>query len=502
MVGPPAQGDSAGDSLVNLSSCECCDEQIWDSLNRLGDEATHYLLCQRQHILNALEQFKDDIACLTCISDVKNMVLDEETLIHEHGSTAQIFLELIPYERSAGGRNIIILRKELHELDTLAKVFGRHNCTKRFIRSRKSGQRRRCHLHSTKTEGQDWEELWDDMSAEEKQETSTLCTSEIKACLEKHLQILRMCSDCSKNVRRALAVLVGRIEPGDDEDFNEEYFAPFDRVNDLQSDAINEGRTFVITVKESQLRKISDAHDSACCEDAQNSTDNKQEECCLHRLGCSTLRTDIEAVPELIRSTEDADRAEKERLERGESGERHAPNLKDAQIELLCCIGKLLRSRIQFMWTEKARKLQAIELLTWLALSCMRRNLHEALQNRNEQELFGLLDDENRAKKQKHERATKKRQKKLRKKLASTSAKHELEHQPVPENTPCDEDVDEGLTAEEIQEAKLMLRQREQEMSRAELRAKLRRRFDQLCSRRCTCYPLRPLKRHENSKPA
>jgi len=502
MVGTPAQGDDASDSRTSLSNCECCDEEIWDSVNRLGDEAPHYLLCQRQHILNALEQFKDDIACLTCISDVKNIVLDESNLIHEHGPPAQIFLELIPHEQSTGGRNIIILRKELHDLDAITKVFGRHNCTKKFTRSRKGGQRRRCHLHSMKSEGHDWEALWDEMSLEEKQEIALLCTSEIRTCLEKHLQTLRMCSDCSENVRQALAVLVGRIEPTEEEDFNKEYFAPFERIG--QSDAENKGGTFIITVKESQLRRISDMQSSiqnegSTCTGEQESADNNQEECCMHRLGCSTLRTDIEAVLELIWSAEDADRVEKERLERGESGERHAPNLKDAQIELLCCIGKLLRSRIQFVWTEKVRKVQAIELLTWLALSCIRRNLHEALQNRNEQELFGLLDEENLAKQKKHERSTKKRQKKLRKKLVSMDAKQELEGQPVDSSLecqdnlsqPCAEDIDGGLTAVEIQEAKLKLRQREQEMSRSELRAKLRMQFDQLCTRRCSCYPLR-----------
>jgi len=255
------------------------------------------------------------------------------------------------------------------------------------------------------------------------------------------------------------------------------------------------------------------------------------------------LMTDLDKVASLIEGAEEADRRDEESRRNGGSSDRHAPTLQDGQLELLHCIGKLLRRRIRDTWTDVVEKARTDEILVWLTLSSMRTNLQSALQSQTEGTLNDLLEEEDREKEKKERKKKKKKSKKKRKAAekeavpAGPSIPTEEVQWKDFESKPSDpapanwdqasearllaqlsemssdpsnprsslfeqlddgaadvssslsevgeenlaDDTGEGLTEEEIREAQLQLEQMMANSSRAELRANLREKFNNLC---------------------
>mmetsp|Transcript_1715 Transcript_1715/g.4030 ORF Transcript_1715/g.4030 Transcript_1715/m.4030 type:complete len:760 (+) Transcript_1715:451-2730(+) len=139
--------------------------------------------------------------------------------------------------------------------------------------------------------------------------------------------------------------------------------------------------------------------------------------------GASHLLINLDDVLGLIQRSEDADARDELNRQNGGSSDRHAPTLKDGQMELLHCIGKVLLDRIRDTWIDQLIRGRTGELLAWLTLSCMRTNMQTAIQSKSEETLYMLLEEEEHREKERKDGKKKKRKNKSKKKKKGSSGK-------------------------------------------------------------------------------
>ncbi|GBG24372.1 Gametotin-binding protein 2 [Hondaea fermentalgiana] len=181
----------------------------------------------------------------------------------------------------------------------------------------------------------------------------------------------------------------------------------------------------------------------------------------------SHLLVNLDDVIVLIQRAEEADARDELNRQSGGSSDRHAPTLKDGQMELLHCIGKVLLDRIRDTWIDQLCLARTCELLTWIAFSCMRTNLQSALQVQSEESLFMLLDSTD----SKESKEKKKRKKKTNKKKKQQQQQQQQQQE---------EEAEKEKRKEELQELE---REKEKEKEKEKLQQKKRDDDDAKASR-------------------
>jgi len=221
---------------------------------------------------------------------------------------------------------------------------------------------------------------------------------------------------------------------------------------------------------------------------------------------------DLDHIPRLVVNSLEADARDEAARANGQGSDRHAPTLKDGQTELLHCIGNYILARIKETWISHLVRVKTVELASWMILSSMRTNLQSEVQTDfGNEALIALLEDNQTKKKDLIAKKNKKKKKKNKEasvilqaklppvelpdmsingwsfdaearflaQLSRQSAEGEAD---VVEETVKSVAEEEGaLTEDEIREAQLSLKKMMNKSSRAELRANLKEKFDNLC---------------------
>jgi hypothetical protein len=155
-------------------------------------------------------------------------------------------------------------------------------------------------------------------------------------------------------------------------------------------------------------------HDEGEAEDSED--EDETDSNYSYSVGAVAVVCDHAHVPKLLRDALEADARDEAQRLAGVNNDRHAPTLRDGQIELMLCIGKLLLARIKEHRLLKLARMQTDELLVWLILSCMRTSMQDLLGHRGNDALIALLEEEDREKEQAEAKRNKKKAKKQKKK--------------------------------------------------------------------------------------
>jgi len=311
-------------------------------------EVTEALTVESQEVLDALSQL---VPCVGCRKSVERLYLQladsghlaVDPVLVTSESLLTLSTELLRQPKALSA--LFLLHG--HKLDVIVESIS------------KSKKNRRCALHlldSPRTKPPSWEEVWNLMAQDCREEVVVIESEVLLDTLESYLKKHRFCGECRSKVMRAYDILVDELDPSKEKGY----------VSSLY-----EG-----------IR---------CCP-----PDNHVHVIC-----------DTDFIAQLI------ERADPEL--RGSRRERHAKTMEIAQEEVLTCVGVCLYQRMVSIWQRLREEEQSWQLLFYLGLHCLRKNFELSVEKKQGVSQLELICEEiKRAEVAKQLRQEHKRQKRRR----------------------------------------------------------------------------------------
>ncbi|CAF0955399.1 unnamed protein product, partial [Didymodactylos carnosus] len=230
----------------------------------------------------------------------------------------------------------------------------------------KSKKNRRCYIHSLDKSRSinDWQEIWERMSQECREEAILVDTDGLLDTLENYLGKHKFCSECKTKVLRAYDILVDNVDHT-----GEKGFCP----------ALYDG-----------LR------------------------CCPHDKHIHVQAEKVFVGTLILRAEQEI---------QGSRRERHAKTLDIAQEEILTCVGIYLYERFHKICQTMRSEEQTWQLLCYIGIDCLRRSFEVAVERKQGFSTLELLCEEFRA--EEEVQTLKKQQRRLKRKLRRQTKNHD-----------------------------------------------------------------------------